>query len=166
MHREKDSALHINPPAKRITRSMTRPKPSTPPVKVLVIDISTESLAEGTVLDIDLSQELNSPRYFTPTDNLQEYSPPLNEVYEEISPSKPPDSSSTARIMPLCLASEPHHSPKEGIKNSPSKAAKSSSKWKRKYKKLKGKVQEYEVLNRVLQDENAKYKTNSVEPQK
>ena len=74
----------------------------------------------------------------------------MNEVYEDISPSKPLGSPSKARKMPLFLVGKPHHSSEEGIKNSPSKAAKSSSKWKRKYKKLKGKIHEYEVLNRVL----------------
>ena len=113
MHREKDLALNINPPAKRITRSMMRPKPSTPPVEVPIFYISTKSSEKGTILDIDLSQESDSPRYFTPSiHDLQEYSPPLNEVYEEISPIKPLDSPSKARVMPFCLAGEPHHSPK------------------------------------------------------
>ena len=144
MHREKDSTLNINPLAKRITRSMTRPKQMTPPVEVPIVDISTESSEEGTLPYIDISQKSDCPRYFTPSiDDLQKYSPPLNEVYEE----KPLGSPSMTRVMPLCLANELHHSQEEGIKNSPSKVAKSPSKWKRKYKKLKGKIQEYEVLN-------------------
>ena len=67
MHREKDSTLNINPPAKRITRSMTRPKPMTLPIKVPIVDISTESSEEGTLLYINISKKSDSPRYFTPS---------------------------------------------------------------------------------------------------